>query len=298
MVLVKDLKKDIFGDSFLEYLPEYCEFCGSPNEVLESFTSLRCSNPKCISKIAGRLKMMLNDIGVFSLDLDDCMNFLRHFQSENPYSIFLYNPNDDGELFEGFGIEKSKSFYKSLNKKRGMLLWEYIKIGNFKELIGSAEKLFKDYNDINSFYLDMSTNGIPFIQRKLLEGTQYENDDSYICVDAVKIFHVLQENKEDIEEGLQGVVLLKPMIKMGVFFANKVDGFDSNKDFLYAVNKKLKNNIYLYPTDLIDDSLRMVYWEDTEFKNTMIEQIKNNNQKVRIVNSENIFTKLLEICRE
>ena len=51
MILVKDLNKDIFPSSFLKFLPETCDSCGSPNEVLETFSSLQCSNRRCISKV-------------------------------------------------------------------------------------------------------------------------------------------------------------------------------------------------------------------------------------------------------
>ena len=43
MILVKDLNKDIFPTSFLSYLPETCDSCGSPNEIIETLSTFQCS---------------------------------------------------------------------------------------------------------------------------------------------------------------------------------------------------------------------------------------------------------------
>ena len=293
MIFVKDLNKDIFDSPFLTFLPEYCETCKSPMEIIETFTVLQCSNPKCPSKIAYRLYNLLRDLGITLLDLEDCKNFLTNFNLDNPYSIFLYNPSD-GELFDGYTIEKSKELFKELNKKRGMLLWEYVKIGNLEVLSDNAEKLFYDYNSLSAFYTDMNEGGIGFIQEKLLSNSEFVNVDNSILVEAVRIFHILQENKDELEYALEGVVILNPRIKMGVLFVNDVLGFKSNRDFLYAVNKKLKNNIYLYPVYSLNSNVKLVYWEDLGYLNTLVEKIKVDKPELRIVNSETIFRSILE----
>lgn len=296
MVFVKDLNKDIFSSPFLKYLPETCESCGSPTEILETFTSLRCSNKHCISKVGYRLFALLRDLGIDMLTVDECIKFLQGFNTLNPYSIFLYSPEDDGELFEGFGIEKSISFYKELNTKRGMLLWEYIKIGHFENFNVSAEKLLSNYNDLGSFYEDLIEGGIPVIQNLLLEGSDFEGSND-ICVNAVIIYEILLNNKEEIEEGLQGVVILEPSQKIKILFANDVEKYKSNQDFLYFVNNQLENKIYLYPAYVLDDSVSLVYWCDREINsyNSIIKEVKENYPSIKIVNEDNIFPSLLEV---
>ncbi len=296
MVLVKDLNKDIFTSPFLKYLPETCESCGSPTEILETLSNLQCSNRHCISKVGYRLFSLLRDLGVHYVTVDECIAFLDEFNTLNPYSIFLYNPNEDGEFIEGFGEEKSLKLYSEINKKRAMLLWEYIKLGHFDNLNVSAEKLLSNYTDLNVFYEDLIEGGIPFIQNLLLENTDY-SDTAGICVDAVIIYEVFIYYKEEIEECINGVVILKPERKVKILFANDVQEFKTNQDFLYSINGKLKNQIYLYSAYKLDDSVSLVYWSDENIKveNTIIREVRTNYPHIKIVNEDNIFDKLLEV---
>ena len=295
MILVKDLNKDIFPTSFLSYLPETCASCGSPNEILETLSTLPCSNPKCIAKVGYRLFRMIREIGIDLLDVEECIRFLQEFNTTNPYSIFLYNPGD-GELYLGCGMEKSKQIYKMLNKRRGMLLSEYIKIGQLENLSDSAEKLLKNYDSLASFYNDLA-DGIPFIQKLLLEDTDFSEDNESICVDAVLIYETFMKYREDLEKGLDGVVILKPDRTMSVIFANNVTDFESNQEFLYTINKQLKNQIYLYQTNILSDKVDLVYWEQIGLNtsNSLMKEIRENYPNIRQVDSKNIFEVMLEV---
>ena len=297
MIYVKDLQKNIFPSSFLKFLPDTCEYCGSPNEVVETLSSLQCSNPNCISKIGYRLFALLRDLGINLLNVDECMKFLKEFDTINPYSIFIYNPENDGELFSGYGLEKSLKLYKELNKKRGMLLWEYVKIGNIENLKMSAEKILRSYSNLNDFYIDLAKGGIPFIQNLLLENTEYENSKGSICVDAVLIYENFIFYKEDLEEGLKGVVIIDPEIKMSVLFAGDVSEYSSNKEFLYEINKKLKNKIYLYPVYILDENVDFVYWEDLGLNtyNSIVKKAKENFSTIKFIDKTNIFDVLLGV---
>lgn len=296
MILVKDLNKDIFSSSFLKYLPETCESCGSPTEILETLNILQCSNRHCISKVGYRLFSLLRDLGIEDLSVDECIKFLNGFNTLNPYSIFLYNPEDDGELFEGYGEEKSNNFYSELNKRRGMLLWEYIKLGHFDNLSVSAEKILKKYNSINDFYVDLINGGIPFIQNLLLEDTEYK-EASGICVNAVIIYENFVYYKEEIEEGLQGVVILNPEKTIKILFANDTQNYKSNQDFLFFVNNQLQNKIYLFQGYELDDSISLVFWHENKIHlyNSLVTKAKNEYPNIKIVNEENIFSVLLEV---
>ena len=296
MIKVKDLDKDIFPNDFLHQLPLTCDSCGAETEVIESLSYLQCSNPKCISKVAYRLFLLLKDLGIDLLSIEDCINFLDEFETSNPYAIFLYNYEADGELYEGFGEETSRELFEELNKKRGMLLWEYIKIGNFGNFNESIEKVLSDYFDLFDFYEDLMSGGIPLVQNLLLKNTDLVNTEG-ICVNAVLIYDLFITNKDDILEGLDGVVILNPEHSLGVLFANDVNDYSSNKDFLYEVNKNLKNKIYLYPLYIMDENVSLVYWEDLGMgiKNSIIEKLETEFPYIPIVNSVNIYDKLLEV---
>lgn len=276
-------------------------YCESDNEVIETLSYLQCSNPKCISKIGYRLYCLLKDLGIQLLTVEDCMSFLEGFETENPYSIFLYNPKQDGELYKDFGMENSLKLYEELNKKRGMLLWEYVKIGHFNNLEISAEKILGGYNNLKVFFDNLIKGGIPFVQELLLKDTEYESVTNDICVDAVLIYETLLENKEDLEEGLNGVVIINPEVKMSVLFANDTTEFSSNRDFLHSINNRLQNKIYLYPVFSLTKDTQLVYWEDYDVKtyNTIIEKVKTNEEykDIKIINKDNIFNVLLEVLR-
>jgi len=296
MIKVKDLNKDIFPSNFLHYLPATCDFCGDDTEVIESLSYIQCSNPKCISKVGYRLWALLRDLGITIMDIDECMAFLLEYETTNPYSIFLYNYETDGELIEDFGEERSEELYNEINKKRGMLLWEYIKIGHFGNFNESIEKILRDYTSLKDFYEDLNVGGIPFIQNLLLRNTDYTDTDS-ICVNAVLVYDLFITNHDDIVEGLDGVVIIKPEYSIGVLFANDVTDYKTNKDFLYEVNRNLKNKIYLYPLNILDENVSLVYWEDSGIltHNSIIEDLNNKYTNIPIVNKENIYDKLLGV---
>lgn len=296
LILVKDLNKSIFPSPFLEYLPETCETCGSPTEVVETFSLLQCSNSHCISKVSYRLFRLLRELGIDLLTVDECMKFLKEFDTLNPYSILLYNPENDGELYEGYGEEKSNILYSEINKKRGMLLWEYIKLGFFENLSVSSEKLLRDYNNIYDFYNDLGKGGISFIQKLLLNETDLK-DTQAICIDAVLIYETLVLYKEEIIEGLQGVKILNPQFKLSLFFANDVIDFKNNQAFLNYVNIKLKHQIYIYPAYSLNENVDLIFWNDTDLGvyNSALKKCISDFPDIKIVNEDNIFEVLLEV---
>ena len=177
-----------------------------------------------------------------------------------------------------------------------MLLWEFIRLGHFDNLSVSAEKLLKDYDDLKVFYADLVEGGIPFIQKLLLKDTNFE-DSTDICVDAVILYEIFVYYKSEIEEGLNGVVILNPDVKLSVLFANDAEGFNSNQDFLFSINRKLKNKIYLYPAYQLDNSVSFVFWHNTSVNsyNSIIKQVKEEYPHIPLVNEDNILSVMLEV---
>lgn len=286
LLKTNEFNKELFPIKFIDLLPTVCDRCGSETEVSESLTFLQCSNRRCPSKIEYRVFSLLKDIGIDDLSIDDCKGFVEKYNVTNPYAIFLYNPKIDGVLHLNYDIEQSNILYKKINQRRGMLLWEYIKIGNFMYLKDSAERLFVNYTDINEFYRDMEQGGIQFIQDILLydENIQYTNGE--VLIKAVTLYDILLYFKEDILQGIKGVVLLNPTKTIGIVFASDVSCCSKNYDFIMGLNKQYRNKVYFYSTKILKNkNLRFIYWEDSKNKkvSSEIEKIQMYYSDLSIV---------------
>lgn len=296
MINVSELRKDLFNEPFLDYLPENCEFCGSPNQVIETFSYLECSNPYCKSRIGYRLYSLLKDLGFSQFNLSICMSIVESQKMKSPYDIFKYSASDL-ELFEGFGLKNSFDFVNELEQHKSMTLWEFVKLGHFNGLSGSIEKVLLEYTDLNDFYMDLSKGSIPFIQELLLRDTEYLEDSSKLCVTAIQIYDVFISIKSELEENIQYVKIVNPEIKMGILFACNVSGYKNNQLFLNEINSKLKGQIYLYPSSCLSEDVSFVYWEDNKLnlKNMYMCEVETNYPQISVVNSENIIDVLLEV---
>jgi len=291
LLKTNEFDKELFPLKFIDLLPTICDRCGSETEVSESLTFLQCSNRRCPSKVEYRIFALFRDIGIEEVTIEDCQAFVDKFKVVNPYGVFLYNPKIDGEFNSNYDIEKSNNLYKKINQRRGMLLWEFVKIGNFMYLKDSAERLFGKYDDINTFYNDMETGGIQFIQNLLLEGENVQYTNGEVLIKAVTLYDTLLFFKEDILKGLKGVVLLKPKNTIGIVFASDVSGYSVNYDFIMELNKQYKNEIYFYSTKLLKNSkLRVIYWEDSknEKVTSQIEKVLLQHPHIKIVNGNTI----------
>lgn len=298
MLKTNEFNKELFPVNFIDLLPTVCDRCGSDTEVSESLTFLQCSDRRCPSKIEYRIFLLLRDLGIDELTIEDCKGFVERFNVTNPYTIFLYNPKFDGMFHLKYDIEKSNNLYKKINQRRGMLLWEYIKIGNFMYLKESAERVFDKYDDIDLFYKDFEDGGISFIQDLLLKNEEYEAKENEILVKAVTLYDILLFFKADILEGIKGVVLLKPNKSVGIVFASDVSGYSNNYDFVMGLNRKYRNDVYFYETKLIkNDKKKMIYWENRKNNKTttQIEKLKMTIPDVKIVNSDTIHEIIKEV---
>lgn len=291
LLKTNEFDKELFPINFIDLLPTVCDRCGCEIEVSESLTFLQCSNRRCPSKIEYRIFSLLQDIGIYDLTIEDCMCFVDKFNILNPYAIFLYNPKFDGLFHLKYDIEKSNNLYKKINQRRGMLLWEFIKIGNLMYLKDSAEKIFETYNDITLFYKDLEDGGIQFIQEILLKDEHLDCSNGEILVKAVTLYDILLFFKEDILKGVKGVVLLKPTKTIGIVFASDVSGYSGNYDFLMELNKQYKDNIYFYNTKLIKNNKeKFIYWEEMKNRkvSSQIEKVKQCHPNLKIVDFNTI----------
>ncbi len=284
MVLVKELK-DIFDRPFIEHLPKECEYCGSDMGILENFTNLSCTNPVCPNKIEIKLSKMLTELGI-ELDKRDCESFIKEFKIDNPYSIFLYNPKSDGSLHKECSMEKSISVFKELNKKRVMMLWEYIKIGQLDFLGEVCEQLFGEYKDLDSLYTDLEQGGIEWVNNKL------HNDSKEVFVDSILIYNSIINSKKDVLTGSKGVLFINPKYRVRILFANE---YSVKK--VTALNMLLKSKIYVTSTNILDDTVNLVYFDNygLNSENTVIRKVRKEYPSIPIVDNESIAEGIMKV---
>lgn len=250
MLKVKELDASTLPQAFLDVLPKTCDICGADTEITESLTMLCCPNPRCIAKVTQRLLALLTDLGIKNMGESRCEKFLRHFDVLNPYAIFMYEPSD-GPLFDGCGIEFSESIFEQIDKKRDMLLWEYIKIGNLPGIRDSARHLFMDYEDLEEFYDDLEAGGIAFVQERLgITGKQSKSDDwdddEPTSVKAIAVYDTLIEFKDDLFEALDFVNIISVNKFMNICISTAVGApYKSKADFVQQMNARYSNKVHL-----------------------------------------------------
>lgn len=207
---VTELTAMTLPQAFLDCLPKTCPFCGAYTEITEGLTALTCSNPMCKSKLAERMKAMLDDIGVKNLGTSKCQAFIEAYNIKSPYALFEFC-NTDGTaknvLYAGCSKEFSDEIARQLADKRNKQLWEFVRIGNLPGIRDSAKKLFGGYSDINIFYKDLADTqrgGILFIQRLLgIDSTitgyyDKQTGDCALSVKAVDIYNTLCAAKGEL----------------------------------------------------------------------------------------------------
>jgi NAD-dependent DNA ligase len=228
MIKVKDIKKEFPNKELVEDLPENCEECGAELMALHSLESIKCPNKKCIGKIKDRLYRLCLDIGLEEMTRDYCDGFITKFKVTNPYAIFLYNPNKDGPINDNATLNQSKTIYKNINYRRGMILSEFIKIGHMGAISKYSNYIFKDFVYFENLSNIIKNNKINFIN-------DWPKQDSVsgISVAAFK----LPPSESLIQELINGNAILKlNSISYGVEKTNVLlDISDAPETFKYII---------------------------------------------------------------
>lgn len=296
---VYELGASSLPSEFVALLPETCDYCGAKNEITETLTELKCSNPSCGEKSVHRLVSMLKDLDVKNMGESKCRQFLEHFDVVNPYAIFMYEPID-GVLFEGCSMDFSQAFYEQLNGKRKMLLWEYVKIGNLPGIQDSARKLLSDYDDLHEFYDDLESGGIPFVQELLdiKAGTKQKHEpDNYfdfdndaeetVSIKAVKTYNTLIFHKEELFQALDFIEikqLTTPMLNLCISTAVGKP-YKSKKDFINSMNEEFSHKIHLNFLGSVSKECQFLIWSKEGAPTTKVKKAYSLNEKRREYNS-------------
>lgn len=283
-----------FPNEFLDCLPDYCldERCGSPTEMSETLTGLKCSNPRCPTKVAKRITTIASTLGVKDLGMSRANDFVSKFDIGNPLLIFAYEPQD-GELGYSISMEMSNKIFDQFATKRNFTLWEYVRIANLPYIQSSALHIFGDYDDLYKAYEDIEAGGVEFIQRKLsiTKGTSKsatseefdsEEEISDVSIRALKVFQSLMMFKVDLFQALPFVNIIETH-KEGVKTLKAVcseqvgDPYRTKSEFYAAVNGMF-TNIHVEFLQAVNKSINYLVWAGAEDASV---RVTNKVKKVR-----------------
>lgn len=278
MLLVEELSSSNLPQEFIRTLPTHCDICEEPNEITESLTILRCTNKKCPEKAVQRLVTLLADLGVKNMGESKCRKFLENFGTTNPYAIFMYEPDVDGALFDGCSMDFSEDMFEQLDKKRKMLLWEFVRIGNLPGIRDSARHLLVGYEDLEEFYDDLEAGGISFVQSRLsIKGKKTSNDSFFdtddlddeddllsqsLSIRAVEIYSTLLYFKDELLEAIEAVEIISistPIINICISTAVGAP-YSSKPDFVAKMNDLFSHKIHLNFLKAVTKDCHYLIW--------------------------------------
>lgn len=309
MIMVSDLYATSLPHDFLDVLPHECDSCGSPTEITESLSMLRCSNPSCIEKSVQRLVSLLKDLGVKNMGESHCRKFLDHFGTSNPYAIFVYEPDEDGTLHGGCSEDFSYKFYNSLNEKRTMLLWEYVRVGNLPGIKDSARHLFANYDSLDEFYDDLDEGGVPFVQGLLsIKGKGVVDTDSFfedeetgggVSVRAIAVTDTLQFFRNDLYMALDYVNIKSLETEIVNICISTAVGrpFTSKSDFVSRMNALFGDKVHLNFLGSVSKDCQFLIWSKEGAKTTKVRKAESINAKREEKNEEDMFGEEKELIQ-
>lgn len=284
MITVEELKQGTLPKEFLDTLPSVCPYCGGKTEITETLTKLSCGNVKCTEKTTQRLVALFKDLGVLNMGEAKCRKFLQNFGVNNPYVIFMYEPDEDGVLFDGCSEDFSDQVFDDVDKTRSMLLWEYVKIGNLPGIRDEARKLFANYDDLEEFYETMEEDGVEFIQDLLgIKGKESNVifGEEVVSVKAVKIYDTLTEFKDDLFLALDYVEikqLTTPVIN--VCISTKVGSpYASKEDFKARMKEEFSHKVHINFLGSVTQDCHFLIWSKTGTPTTKVKNAWRINEK-------------------
>lgn len=293
MLTITELKESSLPVRFLNTLPEFCDTCGSPNEITETLTLLRCSNESCGSKTVQRMVAMLKDLGVKGMGESKCEAFLKFFQVNNPYIIFMYELSD-GPLYENCSMDFSETIFDQVDAKRNMMLWEYVKIGNLPGIRNSALRLFGDYDDLHSFYEDLHDGGVPFVQNLLsIQGKGGDTDDEDeddsslgVSIRAVQVYNTLVAYENDLVQALEYVNIKSLEVPtLNICISRAVGGnYGSKQEFVSQMNNSFGDKVHLNFLESVSKDCAFLIWSKEGSPTSKVKKVGTMNAKMRAAN--------------
>lgn len=260
MLYVSGIKNrfDYYGlpERFVDILPDVCPECGCPLEISPTLTGLKCSNPRCKSKLVMRIKAMCQDMGVLYFGESAISDFIDYYNVSNALDIF--------ELREGMPIngsmsqEVSDKIIRQIRDNSEFLLWEYVMIANIPFVRTSARKLFQGYASLEEALDDIEYGGVDLVQQLL--GI---DADGEVSVQAMKVFTSLMEYKDELLEGIQNVTIkdMTGIKELNVVCSDQVGGgFAKKADFYAYVNSTFGDRVHVNFLPSVNRSIDYLVW--------------------------------------
>lgn len=306
MLTVVSLEDTSLPKEFIAILPTHCTSCGAETEITESLSMLVCPNPDCIIKSVHRMVTLLADLGVKDMGEAKCRKFLDHFGVTNPYAIFHYEPDVDGALFEGCGIDFSHKIAEQVYEKRTMLLWEFVKIGNLPKIRDSARKIFSNYDDLEVFYEDLEEGGIAFIQNLLsikkgayipVEEDEEDDfgydspEDNKISIRAVETYNTLLYFKESLLFGVSAVEIKQLDTEvLNICISTSVGKpYTSKSDFVSKMNSEFGHKVHLNFLSSVTNDCNFLIWSKEGSATSKVQKAYRINDKREGTGEEPVY---------
>lgn len=245
MFYIDDLQKSYskYGlpERFVMSLPTECPDCGAPLEMSENLTGLRCSNPRCVSKLVMRIRSICKDLNILNFGESTIEKFIKLYEPDSPLDIFELK--EGMILGEGISLEVSNKVISQIQEKNHFLLWEYVQVANIPCVRTSARKIFQGYETIEDAYIDIENGGSDFICRKL--GINKKDETS---IQAIKIYKNLLEFKDELISGEKDVNIVKlgEIPELNVVCSDQVgEGFKNKPEFYDYVHKNFSGRVHV-----------------------------------------------------
>ena len=157
-----------------------------------------------------------------------------------------------------------------VNKVRSMLLYEFVRIGNYEGLRDSATQLFKDYTSLDDFYKDFDNGGIEFVKDKL--GIKCDGES----IRANGIYETLNASREELQEYVQYVDLRGEAKVMNICISTAVGAPYKNKaEFIRAMNDKYGDKIYLNKLGSVSKNCQYLVWSKVGDETNKVKKAKS-----------------------
>jgi hypothetical protein len=226
---------------------------------------------------------------------------MEHFETSNPYAIFMYESDEDGPLYNGCSQDFSEDIFMQVSRKKKMLLWEFVKVGNLPGIRDSARKLLSSYDSLEEFFDDIEGGGIPFVQGLLSIKGKQESKDPYasfddddfegdgVSVKAIATYNTLMFFKDELLEAVEfvqikelttAVVNICISTSVGKPYASKVD-------FIFQMNEEFGNKIHLNSLGSVSKDCEFLIWSKEGSATTKVKKATTHNEKKRIANINN-----------
>lgn len=269
-------------EEFVDCLPDVCPECGAPLEMNETLTGLRCSNPRCSSKLVMRIRAICKDLNILSFGESTIEKFVDYYQATNPLDIFELQKGMI--LGEGISQEVSDKIIDQIKANDTFLLWEFVQVANLPNVRTSARNIFQGYNTLEEAYKDIEEGGVDFIAKKL--GVSASSDDGFLSLRAAKVYRSLMENKDDLMEGERNVNIIKLEGKkeLNVVCSDQVGGGFAKKPQFYAyVKQNFGDKVHVNFLTSVNRHIDYLVWAGADGSparyTSKVQKVENWNEK-------------------